>query len=72
MKSKEDHFTSEMFGNRPGRPRKVNALTVAQRVAKHRATKKANSVTGNANSICDVCGANQHVGICGVGQLGHV
>lgn len=69
MKTKSDHFTAEMFGNRPGRPRKVNAMTVAQRVRKHRA-KKAISVTCNEN--CPTCGGNRSAccGICGVGQLG--
>jgi hypothetical protein len=64
MKSKNDHFTAEIFGNRPGRPRKVNAMTVAQRVAKHRANKKADviSVTSNGNRQCGDIGM--------VGQLG--
>lgn len=52
MKSKDDKFTGDMFGNRPGRPRKPDAMTVAQRVRKHRAAKKAQliSVTCNKNS----------------------
>ena len=50
MKTKDDKFTSDMFGNRPGRPRKINAMTVAQRVRKHRA-KKTISVTRNGNSV---------------------
>lgn len=69
MKSKSDHFTAEMFGNRPGRPRKVNAMTVAQRVRKHRA-KKAISVTCNEN--CPSCEGDSLIcpGICRIGQLG--
>lgn len=74
MKSKDDHFTSEMFGNRPGRPRKVNAMTGAQRVAKHRAAKRAISVTSNGNlQACTWCGGDRDkcCGICTIGQLGH-
>lgn len=67
MKSKDDHFTSEMFGNRPGRPRKVNAMTGA------RAAKRAVSVTSNENSqTCTWCGVDRNncCGICTIGQLG--
>ncbi len=73
MKSKDDHFTSEIFGNRPGRPRKVDAMTGAQRVAKHRSAKRAISVTGNGNSqACTLCisGVGECSGLCTVGQLG--
>ena len=71
MKSKDDHFTSEMFGNRPGRPRKVNAMTGAQRVAKHRAAKRAISVTCNEKGNCTLCSTGSACsGICAVGQLG--
>lgn len=71
MKAKDDKFTSEMFGNRPGRPRKPNAMTGAQRVAKHRASKKAISVTCNENPRCTLCStAHACCGICTVGQLG--
>lgn len=71
MKTKDDHFTSEMFGNRPGRPRKVNAMTGAQRVAKHRASKKAISVTCNEKPRCTLCtGHRACSGVCAVGQLG--
>jgi hypothetical protein len=71
MKSKNDHFTGEMFGNRPGRPRKVNAMTGAQRVAKHRAAKKVISVTCNEKQSCGSC-ANSAVcsGFTAIGQLG--
>jgi len=75
MKAKDDHYTVEMFvKRRPGRPRKVNAMTVAQRVAKHRANKKteAVSVTCNGNSSCNTC---SNFGVCSgfsaIGQLGH-
>jgi hypothetical protein len=72
MKSKDDHYTSELFGNRPGRPRKVNAMTGAQRVAKHRAAKRLISVTCNENVHCTFCGLEkiQCAGICNIGQLG--
>jgi hypothetical protein len=71
MKSKDDHFTSEMFGNRPGRPRKVNAMTGAQRVAKHRAGKRVISVTGNEKGNCTLCSKSSSCsGFCAVGQLG--
>lgn len=71
MKTKDDHFTSEMFGNRPGSPRKVNAMTGAHRVAKHRASKKAISVTCNEKSRCTLCAsASACSGVCAVGQLG--
>ena len=71
MKTKDDHFTSEMFGNRPGRPRKINAMTGAQRVAKHRAIKKAIFVTFNEKSRCTLCaGSRACSGVCAIGQLG--
>ena len=73
MKSKNDYFTAEIFGNRPGRPRKVNAMTGAQRVAKHRAAKKSILVTCNKKKNCNFCskvgGCN---GTCAIGQLGHL
>jgi|GEM_PF-6614565 len=74
MKSSTDKFTSEMFGNRPGRPRKVNALTPAERTRKHRKTKakaeKTISVSSNEN--CAWCGGvrNGCCGMCSIGQLG--
>lgn len=72
MKSTSDHFTGDMFGNHPGRPRKVNAMTVAQRVRKHRATKALAkvSVTGNGNCVsCDGVYSTCS-GLCKIGQLG--
>ena len=78
MKTKEDHYTSEMFGNRPGRPRKPNAATVAQRVAKHRAKKKAtlDFVTSNEKETqvipCNLCGGfpGQCTSVCRIGRQG--
>lgn len=72
MKSKDDHFTQEMFGNRPGRPRKVNAMTGAQRAAKHRAKNRI-SVTSNENStLCQDCKQGNKIctGFCYIAQLG--
>lgn len=42
MKQAADKFTGDLFGEkRRGRPPKPNAMTVTQRVRKHRARKKA-------------------------------
>lgn len=49
MKTKDDKFIADMFGKVRCRPRKPNAMTVAQRVRKHRAKKRI-SVTSNENS----------------------
>lgn len=72
MKSGSDHYTSDMFGNRPGRPRKANAMTVAQRVRKHRAAKALGrvSVTGSGNCVSCCCGLSACGGLCKIGQLG--
>jgi hypothetical protein len=77
MKSKDDHFTFDLYGNRPGRPRKLNAKTGAQRVREHRArkaqsTKEIISVSSNVN--CQLCGSKkktQCTGLCNIGQFGH-
>jgi hypothetical protein len=77
MKQFSDKFTSEIFGNRPGRPRKVDAKSGAQRVREHRArkaqaVKEIISVTSNAN--CQLCNSKQKAqctGMCNVGQLGN-
>lgn len=60
MKTKDDKFTADMFGKVRGRPRKPNAMTVAQRVRKHRAKKRI-SVTCNENS--DDAAANDPVAV---------
>jgi hypothetical protein len=74
MKSSTDKFTSEMFGNRPGRPRKVNALTPAERTRKHRKTKaKAEkTIAVSSNENCAWCGGVRNAcwGMCSIGQLG--
>lgn len=72
MKVKNDHFTAEMFGNRPGRPRKVDAMTPAERVRKHRAQKAQTKVSVTRNENCIWCGGARSAccGICNIGQLG--
>jgi len=73
VKSKNDHFTAEIFGNRPGRPRKVNALTGAERVRKHREKKAMEKVSVTSNENCTWCGGARSDccgGICNIGQLG--
>jgi hypothetical protein len=61
MKQVADKFTSEIFGNRPGRPRKLNAKPPAQRSREYRLRQKQESisVTRHGND-----------GIYVVGQLG--
>jgi hypothetical protein len=74
MKQPSDKFTSEIFGNRPGRPRKVDAKSGAQRTREHRAKKAAAiNVTVTSNFNCTWCGADRAAccGICNIGQLGH-
>jgi len=73
MKSQADHYTLDLLGNKPGRPRKVNAKTGSQRTREYR-QRKALSVTGDGNSEqCSWCGAQRSscCGICNIGQLGH-
>jgi hypothetical protein len=73
MKQVADKFTSEMFGNRPGRPHKLDAKSGAQRVREHRAKKAmAINVTSNVNQSCTWCGTTKTncCGICSIGQLG--
>jgi hypothetical protein len=74
MKSKDDHFTADLYGNRPGRPRKLHAKTGAQRVREHRARKASlNTVTVTSNFNCTWCGVDKSAccGICNIGQPGH-
>jgi hypothetical protein len=73
MKQVADKFTSEMFGNRAGRPHKLDAKSGAQRVREHRARKAtAINVTSNVNQPCTWCGTSKTncCGICSIGQLG--
>lgn len=74
MKQTSDKFTAEIFGNRPGRPSKVDAKSGAQRTREHRAKKAAAiNVTVTSNFNCTWCGVDQSAccGICNIGQLGH-
>jgi hypothetical protein len=73
MKTKDDHYTADLYGNRPGRPRKLHAKSGAQRVREHRAKKAtAINVTNNVNQSCTWCGTTKTncCGICSIGQLG--
>ena len=72
MKSEADHYTRDLLGNKPGRPRKPSAKSAAQRTREHR-QRKAISVTGNGNlELCAWCGAERSscCGIRTIGQLG--
>lgn len=65
-KQAQDRFTGDMFGNRPGRPAKANAMTGAQRVANFRARRRLIPVTCNENS-CEWCGApSRGCDVCGL------
>lgn len=60
-----DKRTADMFGNRPSRLAKTNAMTSAQRVADFRARRRLIPVTCNENS-CEWCGApSRGCGVCG-------
>ena len=68
-----DLATAERFGNRPGRPRKVDAVTLVECVRKHRAAKTQAKVFVTSNENCNWCGAARSAcsgGICNIGQLG--
>lgn len=74
MKSDGDHYTRDMLGNKPGRPRKPNAKTGAQRQREYRRRKAAQVfVAGDKNEQCSWCGAERsdRCGLCNIGQLGH-
>ena len=74
MKSAGDHYTRDLLGNKPGRPRMANAKTGAQRQREYRQRKKSISVTSDEKDSCAWCGAarSNSCGLCNVGQLGHV
>lgn len=72
MKSDGDHYTRDLLTNKPGRPRKPNAKSGAQRTRDWR-QRKAASVTSDGNpELCSWCGAERSscCGICTIGQLG--
>ncbi|ABN81476.1 MULTISPECIES: hypothetical protein [Burkholderia] len=61
-----DKYTADMFGNRPGRPAKPNAMTGAQRAANFRARRRLIPVMRNENS-CEWCGADERgCSVCGL------
>ncbi|WP_155630469.1 hypothetical protein [Burkholderia cepacia] len=63
-KQTADHLTVDLFGHGPGRPKKQNALTGAQRAARFRAKRKLFPVTRNENSaVCEWC-ACERSGVC--------
>lgn len=78
MKQPSDKFTAEIFGNRPGRPRKVDAKSGAQRQREYAARKMTNKkqiiiVTPDENSACASCVSHgkRCNGMCCVAQFGH-
>ena len=73
MKSEADHYTRDLLGNKPGRPRKPNAKPGAQRQREYR-QRKAIFVTNDEKVSCAWCGAERSnsCGLCNVGQLGRV
>ena len=73
MKQSLDHFTRDLLGNKPGRPRLANAKPGAQRQREYR-QRKSISVTGDEKGTCTWCGAERlnSCGLCNVGQLGHM
>jgi hypothetical protein len=73
MKSDADHYTRDLFGNKSGRPRKLNAKNGAQRTREYRQVRGQQiSVTNDAKQTCTWCGVNRDncCGICTIGQLG--
>jgi len=73
MKSDADHYTRDLLGNKPGRPRKPNAKSGAQRTSEYRQRRAQQiSVTSDAKQTCTWCGAERtnSCGLCNVGQLG--
>jgi hypothetical protein len=80
MKQSTDKFTSELFGNRAGRPSKLYPKTAAERQRDYRARlsvklKKIEAIIATRDeNLCCYCGCerNECCGICNIGQLGHV
>jgi hypothetical protein len=73
VKQASDHFTCDLLGNKPGRPRKLTAKTGAQRQRDHQ-QRKAISVSSDEKVSSAWCGAERSnsCGLCNVGQLGRV
>lgn len=75
MKQSSDYFTRDLLGSKPGRPRKPNAKSGAQRQREYRQRKaQVVSVTSDENPPCAWCGAvrSNSCGLCNVGQLGRI
>jgi hypothetical protein len=73
MKSQAYHYTRDLFGNRPGRPRKSNAKSGAQRTREYRLRSAQQIiVTSDLIQPCTLCGFDRDncSGICTIGQLG--
>ena len=73
MKQATDHYTRDLLGNKPGRPRMANAKTGAQRQREYRQRKvQSISVISYAKELCSWCGAERSntCGLCNIGQLG--
>lgn len=72
-KQAADRFTSDLLGNRPGRPSKSDTLTGAQRAKRYRDRKASTvlpviSVTRNENP-CEWCGApSRGCGVCAASE----
>ena len=73
MKSKNDYFTGDIFGNLPGRSRKVNAFSGAERVRRRCEKNEKEKVFVSSYENCTSCGGSRLAccgGICNIGQLG--
>lgn len=68
MKSEADHYTLDLLGNKPGRPRKSSAKRVHERGQRSTSTTPGHGLT----ELCPWCGAKRSscCGICTIGQLG--
>lgn len=68
MKSEADHYTLDLLGNKPGRPRKSSPKRARGRGQRPTAATPGHGPT----ELCPWCGAERSscCGICTVGQLG--
>lgn len=68
MKSEADHYTLDLLGNKPGRPRKPSAKRARE------CGQRSTAVTPDhgPTDLCPWCGAKRSscCGICTIGQLG--
>ena len=75
MKSEADHYTRDLLGNKPGRPRKPNAKPGAQRQREYRQRRATQIVvTSDEKRLCAWCGSERSnlCGLCRFGQLGNI